>query len=94
MLRRRGRGLLAFGAAHGLLLFPGDVLGLLGLLMCRLMRVRGRMLPATAAAWLVPVAVISALVYGGPSGTTQRAYLWSLAVPDRWRRRRCGSWSG
>ncbi|WP_246075604.1 DUF418 domain-containing protein [Nonomuraea terrae] len=85
VLRRRSLWLLAFGAAHGLLLFPGDVLGLyglLGLLMCRLTRVRGRMLLAAAAAWLVPVAVISALVYGGPAGTTQRAYLWSLAVPD------------
>ncbi|WP_235855065.1 hypothetical protein [Nonomuraea aridisoli] len=84
VLRRRSRWLLAFGAVHGLLLFPGDVLGLyglLGLLMCRLMRARGRLLLAAAALWLMPVAVISALVYGGPAGT-QRAYLWSLAVPD------------
>jgi DNA-binding NarL/FixJ family response regulator len=58
------------------LLFSGDVLGvygLLGLAICRLLRVRDRTLPALAGAWLVPVALLSALAYDTPRATAERS---------------------
>ncbi|MER5425160.1 DUF418 domain-containing protein [Streptosporangium roseum] len=85
VLKRRSLWLLVFGAVHGTLLFSGDVLGvygLLGLALCRLLRVRDRTLLILAGAWLVPVALSSALVYSTPHGTAQRSFFWSLAVED------------
>jgi uncharacterized protein len=85
VLRRRSLWLLAFGAIHGTLLFSGDVLGvygLLGLVVCRLLRVRDRTLLILAAAWLVPVALSSALVYSTPHGSAERTFFWSFAVQD------------
>ncbi|MCE3554585.1 DUF418 domain-containing protein [Pseudonocardia sp. RS11V-5] len=43
LLRRRGAWMVAFGAAHGILLFPGDIVGAYGLLLVLLARflVRG-----------------------------------------------------
>ncbi|MFC4014053.1 DUF418 domain-containing protein [Nonomuraea purpurea] len=85
VLRRRSLWLLAFGAVHGVLLFSGDVLGvygLVGLVLCRLLRVRDRTLLVIAAAWLVPTAVSSALVYSTPEGASERAFFWSFAVDD------------
>ncbi|SEG22525.1 Uncharacterized membrane protein YeiB [Nonomuraea solani] len=85
VLRRRSLWLLAFGAVHGTLLFSGDVLGtygLAGLVICRLLRVRDRTLLVLAAVWLVPVALMSALVYSTPEGVTERSFFWSFAVGD------------
>lgn len=85
VLRRRGWWLLAFGAVHATLLFPGDVLGvygLLGLVLVRLLRVRDRTLLVLAGCWLVPVALSSALVYSTPEGSAQRSYFWSFAIED------------
>lgn len=85
VLRRRSLWLLAFGAVHGTLLFSGDVLGvygLLGLVVCRLLRVRDRTLLILAAVWLVPVALSSALAYSTPHGSAGRMFFWSFAVED------------
>ncbi|GAA0958882.1 DUF418 domain-containing protein [Actinocorallia libanotica] len=85
ILRRRSRWLLLFGAAHAVLLFSGDVLGvygLLGLVICLLLRVRDRTLLVLAGAWLVPVALLSALAYSVPHDPEERAIFWSLAVED------------
>jgi uncharacterized protein len=70
---------------HGVLLFSGDVLGvygLLGLVVCRLLRARDRTLLILAASWLVPVALASALAYSTPLGSAQRTFFWSFAVQD------------
>ncbi|GII01600.1 DUF418 domain-containing protein [Planobispora takensis] len=85
VLKRRSLWLLAFGAAHAVLLFSGDVLGvygLLGLLIVRLLRVRDRTLLILAGVWLVPVALLSALAYNTPQATGQRTIFWSLAIED------------
>ncbi|GAA2379240.1 DUF418 domain-containing protein [Nonomuraea africana] len=85
VLKRRSLWLLAFGAVHAVLLFSGDVLGiygLVGLALCRLLRVRDRTLLVLAGAWLVPVALLSAFAYSTPNGTQQRTIFWSLAVED------------
>ncbi|MDF5753072.1 DUF418 domain-containing protein [Spongiactinospora sp. TRM90649] len=85
VLRRRSAWLIAFGAVHATLLFSGDVLGvygLLGLVLCRLLRVRDRTLLIIAGAWLVPVALASTLAYSTPYGTNERTYFWSFAVED------------
>ncbi|WP_188190360.1 DUF418 domain-containing protein [Nonomuraea sp. SYSU D8015] len=85
VLKRRSLWLLAFGAVHGTLLFSGDVLGmygLIGLVVCRLLRVRDRTLLILAAAWLVPVALSSALAFNTPQGSAERVFFWSFAVPD------------
>ncbi|WP_283138633.1 DUF418 domain-containing protein [Rhizohabitans arisaemae] len=85
VLRRRSRWLIAFGAVHAVLLFSGDVLGvygLLGLAICRLLRVRDRTLLIIASVWLVPVALLSAVVYSTPYGTAERTYFWSFAAEN------------
>ncbi|MFC4062606.1 DUF418 domain-containing protein [Planomonospora corallina] len=85
VLKRRSLWLLAFGAVHAVLLFSGDVLGvygLLGLVLVRLLRVRDRTLLVLAGAWLVPVALLSALAYDTPQVARERTIFWSLAVED------------
>ncbi|PWK90076.1 putative membrane protein YeiB [Lentzea atacamensis] len=61
LLRRRSLWLLAFGAAHALLLFFGDILaayGLAGLLLVNVLRWRDRALLTFAAAALIPLATV------------------------------------
>ncbi|GAA2996456.1 DUF418 domain-containing protein [Actinokineospora diospyrosa] len=61
VLRRRSRWLIMFGFVHALLLFPGDVLGLygvLGFVLVGLTKVKDRTLLIAAGAWLLVVAVI------------------------------------
>ncbi|MBG0816317.1 DUF418 domain-containing protein [Planomonospora sp. ID82291] len=85
VLKRRSLWLLVFGAVHAVLLFSGDVLGVYGLLglgLCRLLRVRDRTLLVLAGVWLVPVALLSALAYSTPRATAERSIFWSLAVED------------
>ena len=63
LLRRRGGWLVAFGVAHVLLLFPGDILasyGVLGLLFVGALRWPAARLFAVACG----LAVVGALVYG------------------------------
>ncbi|MFI6478568.1 DUF418 domain-containing protein [Nonomuraea sp. NPDC050663] len=85
VLRRRSRWLLLFGLVHAVLLFSGDVLGvygLVGLLLCRMLRVRDRTLLVLGGIWLVPVALLTALAYTTPEGASERTIFWSLATDD------------
>jgi uncharacterized protein len=85
LVRRRGGWLLAIGAAHAVLLFSGDIVGVYGLLAVLMagLLVRGsdRALLAVAGAGLI----VTAALYAG-SGLTMpgdpQAFLPSMAVPD------------
>ncbi|SKC76381.1 DUF418 domain-containing protein [Krasilnikoviella flava] len=82
--RRRSVVLIAFGAVHGMLLFPGDILGwygVVGLLLAALMRRSDRALLWVAGLWLVPAAVVTGLVYGLATGP-ERGFLWSFEMTD------------
>ncbi|MBP2369154.1 DUF418 domain-containing protein [Pseudonocardia parietis] len=85
VLRRRSVGLILVGAVHAVLLFPGDILGLYGVLgfvlvACR--SVTDRTLTLWAMAWLVPACAVTAIVHGSSGGGEQRTYLWSFALSD------------
>lgn len=86
LVRRRAWWLIGFGLGHAVLLFPGDVLGTYGLLSLVLLGLAGardRTLLRWAGLWLVPTAVVTALVYGTrPADPGQRQYLWSIAIGD------------
>ncbi len=85
VLLRRSRWLIVFGFVHAVLLFPGDVLGLygvLGLALVALVRVSDRTLLTVAAGWLVVVAVVQGAVYAMPSSGEERGFFWSFAVGD------------
>jgi uncharacterized protein len=85
VLLRRSRWLIVFGFVHAVLLFPGDVLGLygvLGLALVTLMRVRDRTLLMIAAGWLVVVAAVQGAVYATPPSGGERTFFWSFAVDD------------
>lgn len=86
LLRRRSWWLVAFGFAHALLLFSGDILGtygLLGLLLAGLLQARDRVLLLVAALWLVPTGVLVGVIYGVPSpDPSKRTFLWSMAIED------------
>ncbi|MFC6017683.1 DUF418 domain-containing protein [Plantactinospora solaniradicis] len=64
LLRRRSRWLIAFGFAHALLLFFGDILatyGLLGLVLVGMVRARDRTLLWVAGLWTLVFAAISTM---------------------------------
>ncbi|GAA0925618.1 DUF418 domain-containing protein [Nonomuraea longicatena] len=85
VLRRRSLWLLVFGAVHATLLFSGDVLGvygLIGLVICLLLRVRDRTLLTLAAVWMVPVALSAMLAYSTSYGSTERTYFWSFTAEN------------
>ncbi|MBG0565578.1 DUF418 domain-containing protein [Actinoplanes aureus] len=84
LLRRRSRWLIAFGFLHALLLFPGDILGLYGLLgfaLVALFRVPDRKLLVAAALWLGVVAVLQGAAYMAPP-TAERSFFWSFETGD------------
>lgn len=86
LVRRRSYWLLGFGLAHGVLLFPGDVLGtygLLGLLLVAMLGMPDRRLLVAGALSLVAAGVLLAPLNAqrGPE-PEQRAYLWSMAIDD------------
>lgn len=84
-LRRRGWWLVAFGAAHALLLFSGDILGLYGLLsllLLAMLKVRDRTLILIAGGWLVFAALFQGLVYSDSGPNEERSFFWSFAVAD------------
>jgi uncharacterized membrane protein YeiB len=63
-LRRRSRWLIAFGFAHALLLFFGDILvtyGLLGLILVGMVRARDRVLLWVAGLWILVFAALAML---------------------------------
>ncbi|PRX99855.1 DUF418 domain-containing protein [Allonocardiopsis opalescens] len=65
LLRRRGLWLVVFGLAHTVLLFPGDILavyGLVALLLVGVLRLRDRTLVLLAVLWLPVAAAAHALV--------------------------------
>ncbi|WP_106400818.1 DUF418 domain-containing protein [Actinocorallia populi] len=85
VLKRRSAWLILFGAVHAVLLFSGDVLGvygLLGLVICGLLKARDRTLLVIAGVWLVFVALLSALAYSTPQATEERTIFWSFAEED------------
>lgn len=82
--RTRNRWLIVFGFVHAMLLFPGDVLGVYGLLgfaLVALSRVKDRTLLVLAVAWLVPTAAIQGLAYSGPR-QEGRTFFWSFEVEN------------
>lgn len=82
-VRARGWALLIFGAAHALLLFPADILGLYGLITLALARCghwSGRQLMVTAAALAVTAALVQGVTMAGIGPTEQRQLFWSLAI--------------
>ncbi|MFC6094556.1 DUF418 domain-containing protein [Saccharothrix lopnurensis] len=84
LLRRRSRWLIAFGFAHAVLLFPGDILGLygvLGFLLVALTRVSDRALLVAAAAWLVVGAAVQGFAQMMPPNG-ERTFFWSLETAD------------
>ncbi|MGB4780060.1 DUF418 domain-containing protein [Microbacterium sp.] len=84
-LRRRGLGLLLFGAIHGLLLFSGDILGLYGLLTLALipvLRWPPRRLLIVAGALVAPCALVQGVALSDPGPTMQRMILWSIGIAD------------
>ncbi|MCY1139784.1 DUF418 domain-containing protein [Actinoplanes sp. Pm04-4] len=84
LLRRRSWWLVAFGFAHALLLFPGDILGLYGVagfVLVALTQVSDRKLLIAAGCWLVVVALVQGAAYmAPPSG--QRSFFWSFETAD------------
>ncbi|KAA5827089.1 DUF418 domain-containing protein [Saccharopolyspora hirsuta] len=83
VLRRRCWWMLAFGLVHAVLLFPGDVLGLYGVVgfaIAASTRIRERTLLIAAACWLVVVAVVQGAVNAMPPAGDHRSYFWSFAV--------------
>ncbi len=84
LLRRRSRWLIGFGFVHALLLFPGDILGLygvVGFLLVAMIRVSDTRLLVAALSWLVVVAVVQGAAYLTPS-TGERAFFWSFEIAD------------
>lgn len=85
-LRRRSVLLILVGAVHGVLLFPGDILGwygVVGLLLVPLLARPDRTLLRIAGLWLVPAAVVTGLVQGSATGPTrQRGFFWSFEIAD------------
>jgi uncharacterized protein len=84
LLRRRSRWLILFGLAHAVLLFPGDILGLYGLVgfvLVALSRVADRRLLVAAVAWLAFVALAQGAAYMAPP-STERSFFWSFETAD------------
>jgi uncharacterized membrane protein YeiB len=84
LLRRRSRWLIVFGFVHAVLLFPGDILGLygvVGFILVALTRVSDRRLLVAAVAWLGVVAVVQGAAYMMPSDGG-RSFFWSFEMAD------------
>ncbi|PPK67033.1 DUF418 domain-containing protein [Actinokineospora auranticolor] len=84
LLRRRSRWLLVFGFLHALLLFPGDVLGVYGLVgfgLVALSRASNRTLLVQAGIWLVLAALIQGAANMMPA-TGARSFFFSFETED------------
>lgn len=84
-LRRRGVGLILFGAVHAVLLFSGDILGLYGLLTLVLIPALAwsdRRLLIVAVILVVPCALVQGIALADPGPTMQRSILWSIGIAD------------
>jgi uncharacterized protein len=85
LVRRRGAWMIVIGLVHGVLLWPGDIVGAYGLLAVLMAAVLVRGAPGTLAGVAVAGAVVSSLLSSAsalvpPPGTT--ALLQSVAVTD------------
>lgn len=83
LVRRRSLIMIAIGAGHGILLFPGDILGwygVVGLIIVALRRVGNTRLLIIAAAWLLPATTVAGLIYGSTEVTADRTFLWSFEL--------------
>lgn len=83
-LRRRSVLLILIGAVHGVLLFPGDILGwygIVGLLLVPLLTRPDRTLLRVAGLWLLPAAIVTGLIQGTATGPG-RSFLWSFEIAD------------
>jgi uncharacterized protein len=98
IVRRRGAWLLAFGFAHALLLFFGDILaayGLVGLLGVALLRARDKTLIGTAAvAMLIHIGVEALLGLSAEAAGHESAYPTDIADPLEAMAMRLAVWSG
>ncbi|WP_051325682.1 DUF418 domain-containing protein [Glycomyces tenuis] len=98
VVRRRSAWLLAFGFAHALLLFFGDILaayGLIGLLGVALLRARDKVLFATAAVTLViHIGVEALLGFSAEAAGHESAYPTNIADPLEAMAMRLAVWSG
>ncbi|APU12761.1 MULTISPECIES: DUF418 domain-containing protein [Actinoalloteichus] len=86
ILRRRSTALIGFGLIHAVLFFPGDILGLygvLGFLLLVLINRSDRALLRLASVWLVISCAVQGLVYSYSSGGEGRSYFLSFEV-DSW----------
>ncbi|WP_285612855.1 DUF418 domain-containing protein [Actinokineospora globicatena] len=84
LLRRRSRWLIVFGFVHVVVLFPGDVLGLygvLGFVLVALTGVKDRTLLVAAGLWSVLVALVQGTAYMMPSDGT-RSFFFSFETTD------------
>ena len=82
--RSRNVWLIVFGFFHALLLFPGDVLGLYGLLgfaVIAMSRLKDRTLLVAAGVWLVLTAVVQGQAYAAPPNG-QRSVFSSFEATD------------
>lgn len=82
LLRRRGAWMVAIGAVHGLLLFPGDIVGAYGLLLVVLAGVVVRGTDVTLGTVAVLGCVFTALTSAFSGFSTGVATLPSIAAPD------------
>ncbi|SDE61693.1 Uncharacterized membrane protein YeiB [Pseudonocardia oroxyli] len=82
LLRRRGGWMLAIGAVHGLLLFPGDIVGAYGLLLVALAGVVVRGTAVTLGTIAVLGCVFTVLTSAFSGFSTGAAALPSIAAPD------------
>ena len=84
LLRGRSRWLIGFGFVHAVLLFPGDILGLygvVGFILVALTRVPDRKLLVAATVWLGVAAVVQGAAYMMPP-TGERSFFWSFETAD------------
>lgn len=82
--RSRNLWLIAFGFVHAVVLFPGDVLGVYGLLgfaVIAMTRWKDRTLLVLAAVLLALTALIQGAAYSGPP-RDERSFFWSFEIED------------
>lgn len=82
LLRRRGGWMIAIGAVHGVLLFPGDIVAAYGLLLVALAGVVVRGTDVTLGTIAVLGCVFTALTSAFSGFSTGVAVLPSIAAPD------------
>lgn len=83
IVRLRSIGLIILGAIHGIVLFPGDILGwygIVGLVVLGLIARTDRALRFIAVAWLLPASIIVGMIYAQPIRGGERNFFWSFEI--------------